>query len=73
MDKGVACQPFGDVLVVGRRPTFVRAVREKEERNKRNRALGDESRLLILQKNGMLCVLLGRCKGKRNNSSTALW
>lgn len=25
MDHGVGCQPFRDVLVVGRRPTFVRA------------------------------------------------
>lgn len=29
MSHGIGCQPFGDVLIVGRRPTFVRAVREE--------------------------------------------
>lgn len=55
VNQGIACQPFGDVLIVGRRPALVRAVME-EPREK------DGQGALVTGK-GFLCVGSGALIG----------
>lgn len=66
MDKRVGCQPFRDVLIVGRRPALVWAVREETEHEDGQRAL---------VKGRGLCRVMGFCLALWNSgrSTAVVW